>query len=749
MKKLLKINAIIILLFSSILIYFTFKNKDTSYWNNWGDSNISEKMYLKNTGYSGEDIYNLLIPLAKEEKVNIIKTDFLEANSGTKIVKSIFLANMTDDVFKQDTLDNDYAFEQHQEDDDFYFSTKKSNNKEQKAYVYDPFDDDYVDFYSLKKFQKEQGNLDGTYTIRSSEQASIQSFMKQFSERSGIPMDELSRQTTFTGTITSPIESITMIATVVSLLLFGILSIFYAVNNIKKIGVMKLNGYSNLHIWQALVVNIIYTMILSAVLLDVCIMFLAKNITKDFMMYLVIMQLALIGVLLCLSSIVYFIIRRNTISNLIKNKRPIKLITSLTYMIKSILLFAIVSFIVFMSASFTSIEQEYKRLEQWNKVSDLAVLVNVNVGNDQASFSQGKTDLQNDFVDYYSQLNKNGAIYVKADEFIPHVVFKTKLNEATGEYGYVDYFDSKSVPQEYTNINFLVNPNYLKENPIKDIQGKNIQINENDERTILIPDTMADMKDSLISIYTTRYKDVLYSDERQFNTEIKNIENAKIHAIIYKTDKNGYFTFNPEFEKNNYKASAPIFEVANEKSMAQSEKGSIQVAGLQSPLKINLHGATNSEYNQHVNEIAKRYHLDDNALKYMTIKEVFGNEIQSLKQACQQYFIAVTVCIIMMILITIQITQMLLEAKKKKYCVQKLNGYKFIDRFKNILFMNTVAEVLITTLAFVCSPALMNIQLNTISILFVIPLLILNFVLICCLLKYFENKNLTHIVKGE
>ena len=746
MKKILKINAMIILLFSSLLTYFTFKNNDTSYWNEWGNTNMSREFYIRNTGYSGEDMYVLLTTLAEEENVNLVKTDYLEEKDSTKIVKSIYLTDETDDLFQENTISN-HIFVKDKESN-AYLSTKDTEDEEQKGEVFDPFDDDHVEFWSLKRFQKERGNLDGVYMVRSTNSDAINAFIDEFSKRSGIDMEELTTQKTFSGTIKSPIETISMIVIIIGLLLFALLSVYYAVNNIKKIGVMKLNGYSNTDVWKAMILDVMTTIVLAVMLLDMIMLAMLKNLTKDFMIYLIITQAIFICALLMLSLIVYFIIKRNTISNLIKNKKPIKLITSITYLIKSVMLFVMISLIAFMSSGFQDIQAEYERLKQWNDVGDLAVLVNVNIGNDQASFSQGKMDLENDFIQYYHNLNQQGAIYVSVNEFVPHVLFKTEWNERNQTFDYVDYFDPDAVPQDYSNINFLVNPNYVKEYPIKDMNGKVIEVSEEDERTILIPNTMANQKESLISIYQAKYQDGLLSDSRKMNT-VHVQQNVIVKAIIYQSDPNGYFTFNEDFKETNYLAYDPIFEVAPEHKMTQSEKGNIQVQGLKSPLKLNLKGMTSKEYNQTISDETASYHLNDNELRYMTIKEVFGNEIESLKLSCQQYLIGMIICIIAMILITIQMAQMVLEIDKKKYCIQKLNGYRFIDRYQTIVIANSVLELGIGLLALVIAPSLMQISVGAIVYLVLIPVLLLDFILVSCLLRYYENKNLSQMVKGE
>lgn len=199
MKRLLKINAIIILLFSSLLTYFTFKNNDTIYWNHWGQSDSSKEIYLRNTGYSGEDLFHLLTNLADEELVNIVKTDYLEEGNHTKIVKSIYITNNEDNPMNEITLSKQYEGTSNLEHE--YYTTQTLEDHDIQAQIMDPFDDDHVEIWTLKRFQEKQGNLEGTYIIRAEQEETIQSFIKELAERSGIPIDELTTQTAFTETM--------------------------------------------------------------------------------------------------------------------------------------------------------------------------------------------------------------------------------------------------------------------------------------------------------------------------------------------------------------------------------------------------------------------------------------------------------------------------------------------------------------------------------------------------------------------
>lgn len=261
MKKILKINAVLTILFSSLLIFFTYKNNDTTYWNNWGYADISQELFLRNTGYSGDDLYTMLTTLSKEKKVNMIKTDYLSEKGETKIVKSIYVVDEEDHLFMNNSLIDGKWIDTADMDKEYFLSTKEIDHPNCIGTLFDPFYDDYVEIRTLQGFRSERGSLDGDYILRATNMEYINDFMKELSIRSGIPMDELTTKSTFVSQGASPIAIMCSIALIICFISFALLSTYYAVNSIKKIGVMKLNGYSSLEIWKSLILDIMITMV--------------------------------------------------------------------------------------------------------------------------------------------------------------------------------------------------------------------------------------------------------------------------------------------------------------------------------------------------------------------------------------------------------------------------------------------------------------------------------------------------------
>ncbi len=749
MKKVLKLNAIIVILFSVILMFFNYKNSDSLYWMNWGKSKHSQNIYLRNTGYSGSDLYTMLTGLAEASNVNLIKTDYLVINDEETIIKSIYIGDEKDDLFLNSSLKSGQWIKRSDNHENQYISTRETEDTLCKGQLFDFLGDDKVEIWTLTRFMSERGSLDGDYIVSSDNPNSIVKFINEFSKQSGISVESLVQQKTFVVIEKSPIETISIIGIMISLAIFGLLGVFYAIQSSKKIGIMKLNGHSNLSIWENLISSTFFTIIIFTLILDIGIVFLVKNNTVNFMFHIFKIELLILILLLVTSIFIYWIIKRNKISNLIKNMKSVKHIVSLTHVIKSIVFFILVAFSLIIGSGLEEANDELDKMKSWESVSDLGVLMNLEVGEDAASIRQGDSTLANDFANYYQFLEQGGALYTNVMTFDPHVQFRTKYDEMTNRYSYVDYFDQQIVPQNYTVTTFQINENYLKRFPLYDVNGNKIEISNRKERLILIPESKQDEQKQLEEIYKSSYIDSIKSSERKQGIENNMIPDVQIKSIIYKEASDGYFTFSTAFEKTNYVVHSPIFEVLNNDNMAFFEKSNIYVQGLNFPLKIDFKGLSSKQYNQDILQTLEKYHLDDNKLKYMSIGEVFSTQINTLKNACKQFTIALIIVFLVMIVITMHLTRLLIEANKQRYCVEKLYGYSFIERYKGVLALELFLNAIIIGIASVFTTQGMQINMTALSLGIICILFIVNIVIIIMFIKFFEDKSVSQIVKGQ
>lgn len=749
MKKVLKINACIIMLFSSLLIFFNYKNNDTLHWSKWGESFNSQKVYLKNTNIAGSDLYTLLTRIAQETNVNLVKADYLNVEGKETIIKSVYLGNSEDSLLESKDLIQGEFLTQGDNQSNTFLSTKEHNDPLYKGRLFDFLNDDHVEIWTLHRLMNERENLDGEYIVRSNNKQSIQSFIEKLADQIGITKEVLTKQTTYVNVEPSPIEIISIVGIGISFLIFALLCIFYAVQCSKKIGVMKLSGIKTLHIWKSLIASIIGVMFLFTLILDIFYAWLLENNTQDFMFQLIKMELLMFLCILMASLLIYWIIRKHTISNLIKNKQPVRHLLTLAYGVKCLVIFVLVFLSIGIGAGWKLANDEYEKMKHWEEVGHWGVLIHMNEGDDAASIRQGATTLDKDFASFYSYLNEQGAIYASVAKLQPHIQFKTKYDEQTGSHGYADYFNSALVPANYTLTTFNINPNYLKEYPILDLKGERIQVEESEQRVLLIPESRKEEVAIIEEVYKTKYIASLKSVENRHGIYNDEIPNVQIRSIFYKEDPKGYFAFSSDYANQNYVVQGPIFEVLTEENMALWEKSMIQEQGIHSPLKVNLQNKTSQEFNAELPSITAKYHLDDNQLKYMSIGDIFANDIYQMKELCKQYSIGLLVVCMVMIFITGYLSKLFIQAKKQKYCVQRLYGYSFFDRYRVLLFKHIVITLIVMIIAAILSPQIMQLEYSVISMLIIFLLLCLDILILSISIKRYERKSISQIVKGE
>ncbi len=749
MRNVLKINALIVVIFSIVLTLFSYKSTDTSRFVKWGETDNSTFLDLRNSNIKGDELFGILSTLTIEDHVNLVKNDYMKVGDVDTHVKSVLIGDQNDNLFQNDQLKTGAFLTESTNNQNLYLSTKNENDAECHGVLFDFLNDDSIQIWTLERYKQIRGSVDGNYIVRSSSNENINKFIRDLSTQTGIDSKTLTQQKTFINVISSPIQSVALIGVIGSLITFMLLGVFYAIQNSKAIGVKKLNGHSNFSIWYGLIGDIIYFTLVVTLIINLIIGFMVKGLSLDFVKTVLLIELIVLLLLVISSLFIYIIIKNNKISNLIKNKKTMKPILTLSYVIHCIVFTLVIVFIVSIVHGLHLVNDQLNKLKVFDSVKEYGVLANFETGNDGDSIAQGSDQLENDFEKYYDYLEKDSNnLYISTEKIVPHVMFKTKYNEADGTLTYVDYFDPTTVPQGYVSTNLLVNHNYLNKYPLYDVHHELIQPSES--RMLLIPESKKDQQQTLENIYKSKYIDEVKSHLRK-NRKDENVDiDVNFKTVIYQPDPKGYFTFSDEYEKDNYVIKDPIFVVVNQNNMTDIEKGAVIVSGINSPLKINMDKQSSDQYNLNNNAILAKFNLDDNHLKYMSIYELFSSEIQSLKTQANQYMIALVFAFIILILVTVQLVKLLIEANKQKYCVQKLYGYKFKDRYFIMLISRVVLNIVLSMIGCkIISQIISDITLTNITYIFITLMIVIDLIIQIVLIHFFENKNVALLVKGE
>ena len=171
--------------------------------------------------------------------------------------------------------------------------------------------------------------------------------------------------------------------------------------------------------------------------------------------------MVIILVIFVITSIPFIYIPNIKISAAIKNKKPIKEIIFFNTVIKILLCLGLIFLINSQIANYTDIKKIFDgSYKTWESASSYRVM----------SLNSGNITMNDNNIPIYKYFNARGSIFAGFAMYE-----KGSLN------------GNKDLPM--AKFNALVNPNYLKENPIYDLEEKQVSISERNKNWVfLVPD---------------------------------------------------------------------------------------------------------------------------------------------------------------------------------------------------------------------------------------------------------------------
>lgn len=512
------------------------------------------------------------------------------------------------------------------------------------------------------------------------------------------------------------------IAIVIIYFIIMLLVLYELLNSYKKIGVKKLLGYSVKDIYIEnilslvkinLSIGIITTLIMSLIFFNQWNKYVYGFILK-FAGYIGLQTFLLIGV--CSVSYIYIFFIK--IPSMLKNKKPLLAIIILNYIAKIVCLIATMFFITQAINNAESIKSIFnKSYSNWEVLNDFAVIptakIPLSVYLDENYYNNTYINIQKDL---YKEFNNDGAILANFNEFAPGTR-EIRLAE-TKHY--------------YESDNTYINPNYLKQYKIYDSENKEISISEDDEdQIILIPDKYKKDEESLLKQAS------IFKENKVFSTG----ENQKTRIIWIKSNQNIFtasIDINPE---SGNQLVDPIIYVVTEKNAVSSDYNCI--FGIEgAPLKIKIKKDKSTD--DYIREMFSKYGIEDYIGTITPVNEQVASSITTIKNNIKNSVIFMSLLIVILVIITIQNAVNYFDKYKHKLSVEKLVGYKVIDKHKNY-FIATIISWNIVACASILIYKTSIIEITFISIICFIVEIIISIII----LNSIERRKIIKIIKGE
>ncbi|MDR3136994.1 MAG: hypothetical protein LBU07_06280 [Coriobacteriales bacterium] len=467
---------------------------------------------------------------------------------------------------------------------------------------------------TLAHYYEVRGRVDGTYSLISTVPYDSVAVLNATGGYFHIESDRLLQQTTFKSSSANALLYVFLGSFVVVMFLFVLLVASMPIARVKEHGVKQLLGYSNAAIWFTSIQGLIGAALATAVTLDILLLFVVlTEYELGFVLGLLGAQLLTILLLTAASSTVLFVLLGQKPGDVLKNSVSMKGSLVCAAALKVLLAVALAALSVPVAENALRVVGEYQSQEQWARYGGYSVMSRVQItGEDLDSIASGDTRFEDKFASLYGDINDRlGGIYVSSQDFLK-VASKNPLA---------------------TSYQMLtVNLNYLSAFPVQDAEGEDIVVDETEEAHILlVPVSRRDDIDGLSALYEETVKESIEASRRRVGTTSDiGAKEPAFKVVLYKAD-GSFFSFNEHVgQDTGFLIKDPLISVITKSNILPPEKWSLSVAGLNSPMKIDLSKPSALTM---LADILEEHELTDNALKFDTLENYKAQEISNAQNS--------------------------------------------------------------------------------------------------------------------
>ena len=539
----------------------------------------------------------------------------------------------------------------------------------------------------------------------------------------------------YTDTLTATHE-----LTVIYMAIFGVLCLcaiftylYLIISGYKRFAIQKLMGYDNRRVKRGMQKKLLLTMLPAlalSFLFTVGYLIYYNGLAQFFSFLPVWLLTMLIGFLLAwiLFSLCHLLVKGVHVAQMMKQRKPVRLIAVLTMVGKAAVCFVMIAVGVLLVGHAAELSQQTSELEVWQNFQNYAY--------PQINFPLSQEDPVGHELacmkckDYFARTSDKGGIL-----FRPGGGLKSTM---TREH----YLQQGKQPWQDDVNTIEVNNTYLQKNVIYDVDGNPVNLtNSNDDRVILLVPEQYQSFDAQIREEFTRYDEIRYSSE-DILLEAQGITPPEHPTrgieIIYVQDGQKYFTMNPDYgEGDSYYYTDPIVKVVNNVNMDPS----MYLAYISQGHYYVPVADPNQPYESLKADI-EASGLQGNVVTTPTIYSKFSDDLYLLQQESKLYFsLFVFAFVVYLIVISVCIKNAI-EMNKQRLAVENLHGYSLLRRFRKLFLEFGILWGLLWCIGLLFFPA------------GILTLITLACILVDCMaslisIKYSELAKVKDILKGE
>ncbi|MCU5182559.1 DUF1430 domain-containing protein [Bacillus toyonensis] len=706
---------------------------------NFSDRNGIQVVEL-NKDERPEDKLRKIEELSKKEKINIYKLSYKPIKTSKKQKVIIYAAIGDETQFKQKyPLEWGKIFNQDHSVAS-YLSSRDTKDKEQvgKINMFSP--ELMVEIKPIEAAKDE--NLRGAYFVDSNNPNVVQKVKEKLNTEIGFKTEESERAGAMNILENQGVDKYFIIVLTIVLLLIFLSFLYYILLNYKSLAIRKLFGYTDRElIFKHLLKESIqiHTLSLMVVIIgQVIYLFFYNGMSKflDFGSTWIVWQLIFSGISILVSLLPSLMIYHIKILELLKNKKPLKLVQFLNYSSKFIFSIFLIIFSFNLINYYQDLSVQNSNQEKWDTTKNYSFYeYQSNIIGDRTNWEY-ETGIKSKKL--FGITNQKGALLIKPSDGITYkkqLEYNNSLNNTIGDVKEYDPHGGNTLQ---------VNSNYLHDNPVYDLNGEKINIDADygDYLVILVPNKYRSNEADILKIYKEWYQFTRFIDEDKHKESIgEKIEPHKQVEIklTYIQDNQKHFLYNPMLEvKNQNYSKGAILIVVNSENMGGDSYLSYLTGRYFFPKVDNP-----SQPYKELKEDIKIAGLQDIILTTPSLYSIVDDYLFKLKSELQFTLLFVTLLLSIEIIITCFTILNYLERNKFIHAVQRINGFDFYKRHSKICFLLSLFWLIIYLGALTFKLATYTIISLIIPTYWLVELLIVYFII-----RFVEKKKNKDVLKG-
>lgn len=690
------------------------------------ESQVAEPFYIPkdNELINGNEIYPIIKKVSEKMDANIYRSCLKVNKDGDyEEVKYLLVNNYETSIL--DAVKIDKGDKLVELTGDRFYSTDKTHDKKQIGLIRDFGKNDNISIYEFNKLYKNYP-VSGLYYVEID--GNFDEFIKLLCDEINLSIGTKLNVTDFdveksdNSEIVLKTNNIMLkIAMYIVLFMTIMLISFIIFYSSKKISIFMLHGTGVLKTWSELFQKNInkYYMISTLILIGYSII---KKLPIEFIINMVVRQGIYYIVLSMILYMPYIIIIRKSMKLSLNNKTNTKSLIIINSIFKLTLILFLVKSSIFIVNDWDDLNKKMESLNNWEKSKNYGVVYPVLVGDDDVANPRTEIDAVEKL---YSLLNKKGSLFINSR-------------------AYEDMRNKSNFEDVYESI--IVNPNYLDEFPIYDIENKKVSISEDEVNWILLVSEKYKSEIDKITEYIRLTREASYDYEiTQFTgKKYDNLISQEI-KIIWIKDNQEIFSFNSEVNKdNNNMVEGKIIEVVTEKNSYPIDKFGILGGGNRDPIKIKLENYDTEETYNSLLPYFNEWKISDNYTTIINSNELVLSQIENLKSQIKMMIVKFIVVLIAFLVIIIQNITLIFNHLNRRIIIRRLFGMNFYSRYREVLIILMITwffQIIIAKVIFV--------RLSIIINLILIILFMIEIIFMYIQVSLLEKKNIVKVLKGE